>query len=86
MIFAIVASRVYKQLAAIAHNESAVCGHSDDGRFLGPPASYVAISDAMPEAYVSVGLSVTIRRTFCIPIWVSVMLSITYPMATSCGE
>jgi hypothetical protein len=62
MFFAIVASRVYKQLAAIAPNESVVCGYSDDGPFLGPHASLVAISDAMPEAYASVGLTVTIRK------------------------
>jgi hypothetical protein len=63
MFFAIVASRVYKQLAAIAPNESVdVCGYSDDGHFLGPPASLVAIGDAMPEAYASVGLTVTIRK------------------------
>jgi hypothetical protein len=62
MFFAIVAPRVYKQLAAIAPNESAVCGYSYDGHFLGPPASLVAIGDAMLEAYASVGLTVTIRK------------------------
>jgi hypothetical protein len=29
-----VASRVYKELAAISPNESVVCGHYDDGHFL----------------------------------------------------
>jgi hypothetical protein len=62
MFFAMVASRVYKQLAAIAPNESVVCGYSDDGHFMGPPASLVAIDDALPEAYASVGLAVTIRK------------------------
>jgi hypothetical protein len=32
------------------------------GIFLGPPTSLVAIGDAMPEAYASVGLIVTIRK------------------------
>jgi hypothetical protein len=87
MFFAIVASRVYKQLAAIVRNESVVCGNSDDGHLLGPPASQVvAIGDAMPEAYASVGLTVTIRENVCIPLWGSVMLSTIYPTATSCGE
>jgi hypothetical protein len=58
MSFAIVVSRVYKQLAVIAPNESVVCGYSDDGHFLGTPASLVT----MPEAYASVGLTVTIRK------------------------
>jgi hypothetical protein len=62
MFFAIAASRVYKQVIAIAPNESVVCGYSDDGHFLGPPASIVATGDAMPEAYASVGLIVTIRK------------------------
>jgi hypothetical protein len=62
MFLAIAASRVYKQLAAIAPNESVVCGYSNDGHFPGPPASLVAIGDAMPEAYASVGLTVTIRK------------------------
>jgi hypothetical protein len=82
MFFAIVASRVYKLLAAIAPNESVVCGYSYDGHFLRPLASPVVISDAMPEAYASVGLKVTIRKTVCIHLWVSVMLSITYLKAT----
>jgi hypothetical protein len=82
MFFAIVASRVYKQLAAIAPHECVVCGHSDDGHILGPPASVVAIDDAMPEAYASVGLIITIRKNVRIPLWVSVMLSLTYPTAT----
>jgi hypothetical protein len=87
MFFAIVASRVYKESVAFAPNESVVCGYSDDGRFLGPLASLVAIGDAMPEACVSVGLKVTIRKNFiCILLRVSVMLSTTYPTATSCGE
>jgi hypothetical protein len=34
MFFATVASRVYKQLAAIAPNESVVCGYFDDGHFM----------------------------------------------------
>jgi hypothetical protein len=63
MFFAIVASLVQKQFAAIAPNESVVCGYFDDGHFLGPFASLVAIGDAMPEAYyVSVGLTETIRK------------------------
>jgi hypothetical protein len=62
MFFAIVASRVCKQLAAIVPNESVVCGYSDYGPFLGPPACLVAIDNAMPEAYASVGLTVTIRK------------------------
>jgi hypothetical protein len=49
-------------LAAIAPNESAVYGYSDDGHFHGPLASLVAIGDAMPEAYASVGRTVTIRK------------------------
>jgi hypothetical protein len=49
MFFAIVASRVYKKFDAIAPNESVVCGYFDDGHFLGPRASNVAIGDAMPE-------------------------------------
>jgi hypothetical protein len=63
MFFAIVTSQVYKQLDAIAPNESVVCGCSDDGHFLGPPASLVAIGDAMPEAYACVGIIVTIRKS-----------------------
>jgi hypothetical protein len=62
MFYAVVASRVYKQLAAIAPNDSVVCGYSDDVHFLGHHASLVAIGDAMPEAYASVGLTVTIRN------------------------
>jgi hypothetical protein len=62
MFLALVASRVYKQSAAIAPNESVVCGYLDDGHFMGPLASLVAIGDAMPEAYASVGLTVTIRK------------------------
>jgi hypothetical protein len=53
MLFAIVASRVYKHLAAIAPNESGVCGYSDLVHFLGAPASLVAMGDAMPEACAS---------------------------------
>jgi hypothetical protein len=64
MFFAIVPSRVYKQLAAIAPNESDVCGYSNDCHFMGLIASLVAIGDAMPEAYVSVGRSVTIRKNW----------------------
>jgi hypothetical protein len=62
MFFAIVASRVHKQLAAIAPNESVVSGYSGDGHFMGPLASLVAIGDAMPEVYASVSLTVTIRK------------------------
>jgi hypothetical protein len=51
-----------------------------------PHASLVAIGDAMPEAYASVGLTITPRKTVCILLWVSVMLSITYQTATLCGE
>jgi hypothetical protein len=61
MFFAIVASHVFKQLAAIAPNESGVCGYSDASHFVGPPASLVAIGDAMPEAYTIVGLTVTVE-------------------------
>jgi hypothetical protein len=86
MFFAIVASRVYKRLAAIAPNESVVCGYYDDGHFMRPLAYLAANGDAMPEAYASVGLTVTIRKKCCIALWVSVMLSITYPTATSCGK
>jgi hypothetical protein len=46
----------------IAPNEYIACGYSDDGQFQGPPASLVAIGDAMPEAYASVGLTITIRQ------------------------
>jgi hypothetical protein len=62
LFFAIVASRVCKQWAVITPTESVVCGYSDDGNFLGPPASLVASGDAMPEPYASVGLTVTIRK------------------------
>jgi hypothetical protein len=62
MFFAIVASRVYKHLVAIAPKESVVCGYSDDGHFVRPLASLVAIGDAMPEGHASVGLTVTIRK------------------------
>jgi hypothetical protein len=86
MFYAIGTSRVYKEFVAFAPNESVVYDYSDDGHFLGPLASLVAIGDAMPEAYASVGLKVTIHKNFCIPLRVSVMLSITYPTATSCGE
>jgi hypothetical protein len=65
MFFAIFASRwVYEQLAAIAPNESIVCSYSEDGQFLGPLASLVAIGDAMHEAYASVGLTVAIRKNY----------------------
>jgi hypothetical protein len=37
MFFAIAVSRVYKQMTAIAPNESVVCGDYDDGHFLGTP-------------------------------------------------
>jgi hypothetical protein len=37
MFFAIIASRVYKKLAANAPIESIVCAFLDDGHFLGPP-------------------------------------------------
>jgi hypothetical protein len=62
IFFAIVAPRVYKQLAAIAPNEFVVCGYSDDGHFLGSPASLVAIGDAMPAVCASAGLTVNIRK------------------------
>jgi hypothetical protein len=62
MFFAIVASRVYKQLAAIVPNDSVVCGYCDDGSFMGPLASLVVVGDAMPEAYASFDLTVTIRK------------------------
>jgi hypothetical protein len=62
MFFAIVASRVYKHLAAIAPKESVVCGYFDDGHFVRPLASLVAIADVMPEGYASVDLTVTIRK------------------------
>jgi hypothetical protein len=62
MFFIKVASRVYKHLAAIAPIESVVCGYSNDSHFKGPPASLVAIGDAMPEAYASVGLTIAIRK------------------------
>jgi hypothetical protein len=62
MLFAIVASRVHNLWAAIAPNESVVCGYLNDVHFMGPPPSLVAIGDAMPKAYASVGLTVTIRK------------------------
>jgi hypothetical protein len=64
MLFAIFASRVYKQLVAIAPNEYIVCGYSDDVHFMGPPPSLGAIGDTMSEAYASVGLTVTIRKNY----------------------
>jgi hypothetical protein len=36
----------------------------DDSHFLGPPASLVAVGDAMPEAHASVGLTITTRQIF----------------------
>jgi predicted acyl esterase len=48
MFFAIVASQVHKQLAAIALNESLLGGYSDDGNYLGSHSSLVAMGDAMP--------------------------------------
>jgi hypothetical protein len=36
--------------------------HSDDGHFFSPPPSLMAIGEAMPAAYASVGLAVTIRK------------------------
>jgi hypothetical protein len=90
MFLAIVASRVYKQLVAIAPNESVVCGYFHDGHLLGPLVSLVAICDAMPEAYASVGLTVIIRKNcsfyVCSPFWFSVMISITYPMPHHAGS
>jgi hypothetical protein len=62
MFFAIFASRVYKQLAAISPNESVICGYSDDGHSPEPYAPLVAIGDAMPEACASVGLTVILRK------------------------
>jgi hypothetical protein len=38
-------------------------GYFDDDHFQGPPKSFVAIGDALPEAYASVGLTVTIRKS-----------------------
>jgi hypothetical protein len=67
MFFAIVASRVYNQLAAIAQNEYVVCGYCDYDYFFGSPASLVTIGDAMPEAYASIGLTVTIRKNYLYP-------------------
>jgi hypothetical protein len=49
MFFAIAASRVYRHLNVIAPNESVDCGYFDDGHFMGPLASLVAIGDAMPD-------------------------------------
>jgi hypothetical protein len=63
MYFATIASRVYKRLAAVAPNESIVCAYSDDGNSLGPHASVVAIGEAVPAAYTSVDLTVTIRKS-----------------------
>jgi hypothetical protein len=65
-------------LGAIAPNKSVVCGYSDDGHFMGPLASLVAIGDAMPETYTSVDLTVTIRKNCLYSLWVSVMLYITH--------
>jgi hypothetical protein len=62
MFSAIVSFRLYKHLVAIAPNESVVCDNYDEGHFLGPPASLVAIGDAMPEVYASVGLTVTLCK------------------------
>jgi hypothetical protein len=73
-------------LTAIAPNESTIYAYSDDGHFLGLLTSLEAVGAAMPLAYVSVGLKVVFRRNDCIPLWVSVMLSITYQTAKSCGE
>jgi hypothetical protein len=54
-------SWVYKKLVAIAPNESIVCTFYDDGHFLGPLTSLVAIGDAIPAAHVIVSLTVAIR-------------------------
>jgi hypothetical protein len=62
IFFAILASRVYNQLATVAPNESVVYDYSDGGHFLGPLASLLAIGDAMPGAYAGVGLTLTIRQ------------------------
>jgi hypothetical protein len=53
---------MYKELAAIAPNEYIFCVYSSYGHFLGPPASLVAIGDALSAAYASAGQSVTIRK------------------------
>jgi hypothetical protein len=37
MLFALVASRVYKQWVAIAPNESVIYGYFDDGHFMDIP-------------------------------------------------
>jgi hypothetical protein len=50
-------------VAAIAPNESIACGYFDDGHFLGPPASFMAVGDTLPEADAIIGLTVTIRTT-----------------------
>jgi hypothetical protein len=63
MFFAVVASRVYTKLAAIAPNESIICAFSDVGHFLGP-LTVVAIGEAISAAYASVGLTVTIHKLF----------------------
>jgi hypothetical protein len=62
MFFAIVAFRVYKKLAAVAPNESTFCDYSVDGHFLGSPTYVVAIGEAKPAEYASVGLTVIILK------------------------
>jgi hypothetical protein len=69
MCFAIVAYRAHQKMDAIAPDEPIVRAYSDDGYFLGPPTVVVAIGEAMPSAYASVGLTVTIHKTTCIPFW-----------------
>jgi hypothetical protein len=87
MFITIVASRVHKKLAAIAPNKFFVCVCYNNGYISGSLASLVAVCEAMPAAYASVGLAVTIRRKRCVfQVCVSVMLSIIFPTATSCGE
>jgi hypothetical protein len=63
-------------------NESIVSGYSDDGYFLGPHVSLVAIGEAMPAAYICVGLTATIRKN-CLYFPLGVVdLSITYQTTT----
>jgi hypothetical protein len=49
-------------MAAIPPSESVVCDYFEDGHFMGPFTSLVAIGHAMPEVYASVGLTATIRK------------------------
>jgi hypothetical protein len=67
IFFAIVASLVCKRSYAFASNESIFCANSENGNFLGTPASLVAIDEHMPAACASVGLTVTIRMIYWYP-------------------